>query len=671
MLAGRTIWNVNSTAAGGGVAEMLQVLVGYVQDFHIPIGWLVITGDAGFFAITKRLHNQIHGSMSGAPLGAAEAGHYAQMLAANAVELAARVRPGDAVLLHDPQTAGLAAPLAQAGARVVWRCHIGVDWENEVTRAGWDFLRPHLAAAEAFVFSRREYVPAWIPAGKAWIIPPSIDPFSPKNQQLAADTVRAILVRLGVLDGAAPTAPATFVRRDGQEDVVTRPAAIIGEGRPGPGDPVLIQVSRWDRLKDMAGVMRGFANHVAPADEGYLMLVGPSVKNVSDDPQGAAVYGECLLQWRDLSPAAQARSLLVTLPLDDIDENAATVNALQRHATVIAQKSLAEGFGLTVAEGMWKGRPVIGSAGSSTRSPRAPASCCPIPPGADGPAHQQRAGDPGVVRAGHMGALRRRPHAARGAAAALRTQEPRRDLRPGRRRGAAGGAHGRGRGSPAGLAGTGHPAPPAALLCQPAVCERDGPGRDPGGPRSFLGRHHHELHPRPSHPCRGRLDLRPAARRREAEGAAAVTAGAPAAGQPAMLAAALRAGAARLYCAEAGAELLITQQSWLSRSDFAPFVIIAPRAAGQAVTAAIDWSAAITALDGGALPCSSGERRILHLAASIAAGIPADLGETLTGLDRASIAAAARAVLHAGGHRGAMVTLPPGIPAHLRRKGER
>src|SRR5207247_2230763 len=171
-------------------------------------------------------------------------------------------------------------PLADAGARVVWRCHIGVDWEDEVTRAGWEFLRPHLAAAEACVFSRRDYVPSWIPAGRAWIIPPSIDPFSPKNQPPAAATV----------------------------------------------------------------------------------LVGPSVKDVSDDPEGAAVYGECLLQWRDLSPAARRRILLVTLPLDDIDENAAMVNALQRHATVIAQKSLAEGFGLTVAEGMWKGRPVIGSA---------------------------------------------------------------------------------------------------------------------------------------------------------------------------------------------------------------------------------------------------------------------------------------------------------------------
>ena len=362
VLAGRTIWNVNSTVAGGGVAEMLQVLVGYVQDLDIAIGWLVITGDAGFFAITKRLHNQIHGSLSGALLGAAEAGHYAQMLAANAVELAARVRPGDVVLLHDPQTAGLAAPLADAGARVVWRCHIGVDWENEVTRAGWEFLRPHLAAAEAYVFSRRDYVPSWVPAGRAWIIPPSIDPFSPKNQPLAADTVRAILAKLGVLDGVAPAVPATFVRRDGDMDTVSRPAVIVGEGRPGPDDPVLVQVSRWDRLKDMAGVMRGFADHVAPGGDGYLMLVGPAVKDVSDDPEGAAVYGECLLQWRDLSPAARTRILLVTLPLDDIDENAAMVNALQRHATVVAQKSLAEGFGLTVAEGMWKGRPVIGSA---------------------------------------------------------------------------------------------------------------------------------------------------------------------------------------------------------------------------------------------------------------------------------------------------------------------
>jgi len=362
LLAGRSIWNVNSTATGGGVAEMLQVLVGYVKDFDIPAGWLVITGDAEFFAITKRLHNQIHGEIAGGPLGAAEAHHYTQMLTANATELLGRIRPGDVVLLHDPQTAGLAGPLARAGAQVVWRSHIGVDWENDATRAGWDFLRPYLGPAEGYVFTRRKYVPSWLPDDKVSIIPPSIDPFSPKNQNLDAATVQAILVKLGVLDDGAPQVPARFVRRNGDMDTVTRQAVITGEGRPGAGDPVLLQVSRWDRLKDMAGVMRGFADYVVPDAGGYLILAGPSVAGVSDDPEGAAVYGECLLQWHDLPPAARARILLVTLPLEDIDENAAMVNALQRHATVIAQKSLAEGFGLTVSEGMWKGRPVIGSA---------------------------------------------------------------------------------------------------------------------------------------------------------------------------------------------------------------------------------------------------------------------------------------------------------------------
>ncbi len=361
-LAGRTVWNVNSTAAGGGVAEMLQVLVGYVQNLGISIRWAVITGDAEFFAITKRLHNQLHGQGSAGPLGDGNAGHYARMLAANAVELLDLVRPGDLVLLHDPQTAGLTASLVGAGARVVWRSHVGVDWENDATRAAWDFLRPHLTSADRYVFSRRQYVPRWIQDEKVSIVPPSIDPFSPKNQQLDAGTVAAILATIGVMDGSAPGAGTGFVRRDGGTGTVTRAASIVAEERPSSADPLVVQVSRWDRLKDMAGVMSGFAEHVVPGGDGYLVLAGPAVAEVSDDPEGAAVYGECLLQWQGLPAAARARILLVTLPLDDIDENAAMVNALQRHATVIAQKSLAEGFGLTVAEGMWKGRPVVGSA---------------------------------------------------------------------------------------------------------------------------------------------------------------------------------------------------------------------------------------------------------------------------------------------------------------------
>jgi len=360
---GRTVWNVNSTAVGGGVAEMLQVLVGYVEDLGVAIRWLVIHGDADFFSITKRVHNGIHGHGDAAALGAAEADHYTRVLAANAVELLDRVHPGDIVLLHDPQTAGLAAPLVEAGALVLWRCHIGADSANEVTEAAWAFLRPHLTVADGWVFSRRAYVPSWLPAERVWIIPPSIDPFAAKNQELDPDSVRAILATIGVLDDVgAAGGRGRFLRRDGQPGQVERAASVIADDLPGPRDELLVQVSRWDRLKDMDGVLRAFAEHVATDGTSFLALVGPSVANVADDPEGAAVYSDCLLQWRALPPAVRARTLLVTLPLDDVDENAAMVNALQRHASIVTQKSLAEGFGLTVAEAMWKSRPVIGSA---------------------------------------------------------------------------------------------------------------------------------------------------------------------------------------------------------------------------------------------------------------------------------------------------------------------
>jgi trehalose synthase len=361
--ADRTVWNVNSTAVGGGVAEMLQVLVGYVEDLDIDIRWRVISGDADFFAITKRLHNRIHGQPGdGGPLGTREAGHYREVLAGHAEALASQIRPGDLVLLHDPQTAGLAAPLVERGARVVWRCHIGADAQNEVTAAAWVFLTPFLARADAFVFSRQQHVPPWSLGPATWIIPPSIDPVSPKNQDLDEHTVRTILTRIGVLAGDGTPGAATFTRSDGTPGHVTRRALVTAEQLPGPDDQLVVQVSRWDRLKDMAGVLRGFTEHVAPAGAGYLVLAGPAVSGVSDDPEGLAVYEECLAEWRSLPASVRGRSMLVTLPLDDVDENAAMVNALQRQAAVIVQKSLAEGFGLTVAEGMWKGRPVVGSA---------------------------------------------------------------------------------------------------------------------------------------------------------------------------------------------------------------------------------------------------------------------------------------------------------------------
>ncbi|HEX9064468.1 MAG TPA: glycosyltransferase [Streptosporangiaceae bacterium] len=372
----RTIWNVNSTAVGGGVAEMLQVIVGYVAGTGISIRWITVGGDPAFFGITKRLHNQLHGAAGTEPVSSADARHYEQVLAANADELLAQVRPGDVVILHDPQTAGLTRALADSGAKVLWRCHIGIDEQTDISRAAWEFLRPYLAAAQGYVFTRRQFAPLWVPRARVWVIPPSIDPFAPKNAELAPATVRRILDTIGLPDGAAdearpgptvaslaaPPASGQFQRGDGTWGDVTREAMITAEGMPGPDDPVVVQVSRWDRLKDMAGVMTGFAEH-GPADRGaYLLLVGPAMSGVTDDPEGAQVYAECLARWHELPAATRQRVLLVTLPLDDVDENAAMVNAIQRRANVIVQKSLAEGFGLTVAEGMWKGRPVVGSA---------------------------------------------------------------------------------------------------------------------------------------------------------------------------------------------------------------------------------------------------------------------------------------------------------------------
>ncbi len=347
-LGQRTVWNINSTAVGGGVAEMLQVIVGYVAGFGIPVRWLTIGGDPVFFGITKRLHNQIHGAAEGTALvSSADARHYEQVLAANAEELLTWVRPGDVAILHDPQTAGLTEALTRAGLKVIWRCHIGIDQQNDVSRAAWEFLRPYLSAAHAYVFTRRQFAPIWVPRARLWVIPPSIDPFSPKNAELDPEDVQTILTTVGIYaDGGSADGGSTrhgkFLRSD--------------------GTPVVVQVSRWDRLKDMAGVMRGFADHVLPDKDAYLMLVGPSVSGVTDDPEGAVVFAECLAEWHLLAPHARDRVLLVTLPLNDVEENAAMVNAIQRRATIIVQKSLAEGFGLTVAEGMWKGRPVIGSA---------------------------------------------------------------------------------------------------------------------------------------------------------------------------------------------------------------------------------------------------------------------------------------------------------------------
>jgi trehalose synthase len=138
---------------------------------------------------------------------------------------------------------------------------------------------------------------------------------------------------------------------------------MLGTGMvPSLSVPVVLQASRWDRLKDMPGVMRGFANEGRVPADAHLVLAGPEARGVADDPEANDVLQECLALWHTLPPSAQERIHLACVGMDDGDEAATVVNALQRHATVVVQKSIAEGFGLTVAEAMWKTRPVIGSA---------------------------------------------------------------------------------------------------------------------------------------------------------------------------------------------------------------------------------------------------------------------------------------------------------------------
>ncbi|NUO55848.1 MAG: glycosyltransferase [Hamadaea sp.] len=360
-LGGRTVWQVNSTATGGGVAEMLQVLMGYLADAELPVHWLVVGGEAEFFDITKRLHNRMHGAAGGPSLTESDAAAYARATAINAAAVGELTRPGDIVVLHDPQTAGMAPGLAARGVTVIWRCHIGADRRTPVSQEAWEFLRPHLTAAEAYVFSLAHYRPDFLPAERTVVIPPSIDPAAPKNADLDPATVEAVLRACGVFTGGAD-GPARFIRRDGRPSEVTRTAKLLADELPSPDEPMLVQISRWDRLKDMAGVLTAFAQRVAPAGPGCLVLAGPQVDEVGDDPEGAQVYAECQAVWQALPRESRRRTVLASLPLEDLDENAVMVNALQRHATVIAQKSLAEGFGLTVAEAMWKRRPVVGSA---------------------------------------------------------------------------------------------------------------------------------------------------------------------------------------------------------------------------------------------------------------------------------------------------------------------
>jgi trehalose synthase len=360
LLRGRVVWHVNSTARGGGVAELLQSLLAYARGAGVDVRWLTISGNPDFFRVTKRIHNHLHESEGdGGPLGPAEREIYEAALAEAADELVELVHSGDIVYIHDPQPAGLIPHVVAADIKVIWRCHIGVDNPGERARGAWEFMRRYIADADAYVFSRERFVWEGLDEDRIWIVPPSIDAFSPKNQHLDPEAVRSILAAVGLQDTDGP-GHALFLRFDGTVARVTRQADLVQDG-PVPEDAHLIsQVSRWDRLKDPVGVLRSFADY-SKADGAHLLLAGPSVAGVTDDPEGAEVLAEVTAERQGLPAEKRGRVHLASLPMDDVEENAAMVNAIQRRSTVIEQKSLAEGFGLTVAEAMWKSRPMVAS----------------------------------------------------------------------------------------------------------------------------------------------------------------------------------------------------------------------------------------------------------------------------------------------------------------------
>ena len=361
-LEGRRVVHINSAMTGGGVAELLSSVFGYLAGAGISSRWLVVEGDEDFFVLTKRIHHLLHGKEGdGGALASDESDLYRSALAGEFRQMADHIRPGDVVVLHDPQVVGLAPGLRDLGAYVIWNCHVGADVPNEYSRLAWNFLLPAVQSAQAQVFSRAEYQWEGLRASDIAVIPPCIDAFSPKNQALEPGQIKDILAATGIVEGPVG-ARATFTRVDGSTGHINHVTKVMEEcGLPSDA-PVVSQISRWDPLKDHEGVARAFTESVPFALGAHLVLAGPSPDAVADDPEGLSSLEGLRACIASLPACARSRVHVACLPMEDSEENAAIVNALQRRSDVVVQKSLAEGFGLTVAEAMWKGRPMLASA---------------------------------------------------------------------------------------------------------------------------------------------------------------------------------------------------------------------------------------------------------------------------------------------------------------------
>lgn len=304
-LSGKIIQNINSTATGGGVAEILEHLVPLLNQLGVDTRWQVMQGSDEFFEVTKKFHNALHGKSES--ISDEDLSLFLEVSRRNLNELSFF---GDLIFIHDPQPVALISKKKEIGRRWLWRCHIDVS--NPDKRV-WDFLSGFVVDYDAAVFSAPNFAQR-LPI-RQFLISPSIDPLSDKNKELSSKTIDSVLAKYGLtLD-----------------------------------KPMIVQVSRFDRLKDPLGVIRAF-EMAKKSVECQLVLAGGTA---ADDPESEVVLDEV----RERAEGSKDIHVLLIPPGSDIE-----INALQRAATVVLQKSLKEGFGLTISEALWKGKPVVASA---------------------------------------------------------------------------------------------------------------------------------------------------------------------------------------------------------------------------------------------------------------------------------------------------------------------
>ncbi|HYM09779.1 MAG TPA: glycosyltransferase [Bryobacterales bacterium] len=302
---GRKLQNINSTSVGGGVAEILTRMIPLLRELGVDATWDVIKGDQAFFNVTKAFHNALHGKPE-------EITHEMfEIFRANTEMNAAEINfTGDTIIIHDPQPAGLVSRKQDLGKRWIWRCHIDVSSPDPRV---WSFLRPYIEQHDASIFSMPDFAQHLsIPQ---FLVPPSIDPLSDKNKELEAGQVSKVLEKYHI----------------------------------DPERPVITQVSRFDRLKDPLGVIAAY-RLVRKRYDCQLVLAGGGAP---DDPEGEEVLREVQEKAAD-DPDIH---VLLLPPFSDLE-----INALVRGSTIVMQKSIKEGFGLTVTEALWKKKPVIGGA---------------------------------------------------------------------------------------------------------------------------------------------------------------------------------------------------------------------------------------------------------------------------------------------------------------------